>query len=181
MTAAVTVYTTPTCPWCDRAKEYLRSNNVEYVEKDVASDRTAAIEMIRRTGQQGVPVIATQDEVILGFDQPRLARLVQKHSGPKRPPLGLRAADAEQYLQRHPDVARNYPEGTRGVFVGDVRPGSVAETSGLRHGDVIQAVAGKRVRNLAAMDQMIETLKAGESVTVRYVRDGADHNTEFQF
>lgn len=181
MTAAVTVYTTPTCPWCDRAKEYLRANNVDYVEKDVASDRVAAIEMVRRTGQQGVPVIATQDEVILGFDQPRLARLVQKHAGPKRPPLGLRAADAEQYLQRHPDIARNYPEGTRGIFVGDVRPGSVAEKSGLRHGDVIQAVAGKRVRNLAAMDQLIDTLKAGESVTVRYVRDGADQNTEFQF
>ena len=181
MTAAVTVYTTPTCPWCDRAKDYLRANNIDYVEKDVATDRTAAIEMVRRTGQQGVPVIATQDEVILGFDQQRLARLVQKHAGPKRPPLGLRAADAEQYLQRHPDVARNYPDGTKGVFVGDIRPGGVAEASGLRHGDVIQAVAGKRVRGLAAMDQMIDTLKAGESVTVRFVRDGADHNTEFQF
>jgi glutaredoxin 3 len=181
MAASVTVYTTPTCPWCDRAKEYLRANNVDYVEKDVASDRTAAIEMVRRTGQQGVPVIATQDEVILGFDQPRLARLVQKFSGPKRPPLGLRAADAEQYLAKHPDIAATLPEGTKGIYVGEVRPGSVAEKAGLRHGDIIQAVAGKRVRSLAAMDQLIDTLKAGESVTVRFLRGGQDQSSNFQF
>ena len=71
---SVTVYTTDTCPWCDRAKTYLRSNNVPFVEKNVASDYNAAVEMVKRSGQQGVPVIATEDEVILGFDQSRLAR-----------------------------------------------------------------------------------------------------------
>lgn len=181
MVAPVTVYSTPTCPWCDRAKEYLRENNVPFVEKDVASDYDAAMEMVRRTGQQGVPVIATQDEVILGFDQPRLARLVQKLSEPKRPPLGLLGADAESYLSSHPDIAATFPEGTKGIYVGQVRPGSVAEKAGLRPGDVVQAVAGKRVRGLSAMDQMISTLKAGEKVSVRFVRDGQDHTSEFQF
>jgi len=60
MVAPVTVYTTKTCPWCDRAKDYLRSKNVPFEEKDVAADYEAAMEMIRRSGQQGVPVIATE-------------------------------------------------------------------------------------------------------------------------
>ena len=181
MNAPITVYSTKTCPWCDRAKDYLRANNVPFVEKDVAADYEAAMEMIRRTGQQGVPVIATEDEVILGFDQPRLARLAEKFAGPKRPPLGLLAADAEQYVQRHPEAASSVPSGTKGVYVGEVRPASVAEKSGIRRGDVIQTLAGKRVRNVASLDQMIATLKAGECVPVRYLRDGQDRETEFQF
>ncbi len=52
------------------------------------------MEMIRRSGQQGVPVIATEDEVIVGFDQVRLNRLAQRYGGPKRPPLGILAAAA---------------------------------------------------------------------------------------
>jgi glutaredoxin-like YruB-family protein len=181
MVAPVTVYTTKTCPYCDQAKEYLRANNVEFEEKDVSSDYNAAMEMVRRSGQQGVPVITTEDDVILGFDKVRLARLVQKFSGPKRPALGLLAADAEQYLAKHPDEAATYPEGIKGIYVGDVRPNSVAANSGVRHGDVIQAVANKRVRNMHGLDQLISTLKAGESVVVRYVRDGQDHQTTFQF
>jgi glutaredoxin 3 len=177
----VTVYSTKTCPWCDRAKEYLRANNVPFQDKDVASDYDAAMEMIRRTGQQGVPVIATDDEVIVGFDQVRLARLADKFAGPKRPPLGLLAADAEQYLQRHPEAADSIPAGTKGVYVGEVRPNSVAERSGIMRGDVVQSIAGKRVRNMASLDQLIATLNAGDSVPVRYLRNGEDRETRFQF
>jgi len=49
------------------------------------------MEMIRRSGQQGVPVITADDEVIVGFDQVRLAKIAERHSGPKRPALGLLA------------------------------------------------------------------------------------------
>lgn len=181
MVAPVTVYSTKTCPWCDRAKEFLRANNVPFEDKDVASDYEAAMEMIRRTGQQGVPVIATEEEVILGFDQVRLARLAEKFAGPKRPPLGLMAADAEQYLAKHPEAAATYPAGAKGVYVGDVRPNSVAEQAGIRRGDIIQSVANKRVRNMQALDLLIATLKAGDSVHVRYLREGQEQETTFQF
>ncbi len=147
----------------------------------MARDYAAAIEMIRRSGQQGVPVIATEDEVIVGFDQVRLARIAEKYAGPKRPPLGLLAANAEEYFARHPDAAKSFPPGTKGVYVGEVRPNSVAERAGIRPGDVITVVAGKRVRTMAALDQLIDTLKAGDSVTVRYLRGGEEHTTTFQF
>lgn len=152
-----------------------------FVEKDVSRDYAAAMEMIRRSGQQGVPVVTADDEVIVGFDQVRLAKIAERYAGPKRPALGLLAADAEQYLSRHADAASNYPPGTKGVYVGEVRPASVAERSGVKRGDVIQAVAGKRVRSMRDLDTLVETLKAGEGVSVRYLRGPEEHTTTFQF
>ncbi len=181
MNAPVTVYMTSTCPWCDRVKEYLNTNGVAYEEKDVGKDYDAAMEMVKRSGQQGVPVVATDKDVIVGFDQAKLARVVDQYGRPKRAPLGLLAADAQQYFGNHPEVAKQYPEGTRGVFVGEVRPNSVAERSGVRSGDVISSVAGKRVRNMSTLDQLIDTLQAGEKISVKYLRGMEEATTIFQF
>ncbi len=181
MTAPVTVYYTQTCPWCDRVKDYLTKNGVPYEEKDVARDFNAAMEMIKRSGQQGVPVVATDKEVIVGFDQARLAKIVDAYGRPKRPPLGLLAADTQAYFEAHPDIAAKYPEGTRGIFVGNVRPNSVAEKAGIRNGDVITTVAGKRVKNMATLDQLIDTLQAGDKISFRYIRDGETDSAYFQF
>src|SRR3954452_2252992 len=159
MEPQVTVYSTNTCPWCDRTKEYLTSRNVPFIVKDVSSDYGAAMEMVRRSGQQGVPVITTEDEVIVGFDQARLARIANRFAGPKRPPLGVLGANAEAYLQKHPEAAANVPEGTKGGYVGQVRPNSVAERAGIQPGDIIAGLAGKRVRDMTTLDQMVETLK----------------------
>lgn len=166
----VTVYSTPTCPWCDRAKEYLTSRDVPFTNKDVSVDQQAAMEMIRLTGQQGVPVITAGTDVIVGFDQVRLAQIADRLSGPRRPALGILGADAADYLGRHPDVAEGYPTGVDGVFVGQVRAGSVAARAGVRPGDVVQAAAGKRVKNLRTLDQLIESVAAGDTVSLRLLR-----------
>ena len=141
----------------------------------------AAMEMIRRSGQQGVPVVATEDEVIVGFDQVRLTRLAERYGGPKRPPLGILAADAEDYLSRHPEQAASIPAGTKGVYVGEIRPNMVAERAGLRRGDIIVGAAGKRVRTMAMLDQLVGTLKAGDTVSVRILRDGKEQTATLQF
>ena len=179
--APVKVYTTPTCPWCDRAKAYLQQNNVPFVDIDVSKDFNAAMEMVRVSGQQGVPVTVADGEVILGFDQAKFARLAAKYAGPKRPPLGILAADAEEYLARHPDKAEKIPAGTKGVYVGKIRPKTVAERAGIQPGDVITSFAGKRVNNMAALDQMVETLKAGDQATIKYLRDGESKSVVLQF
>ncbi|MCA9859607.1 MAG: PDZ domain-containing protein [Thermomicrobiales bacterium] len=177
----VTVYTTSTCPWCDRVKDYLGKAGVPFEEKRVDSDYDAAMEMIQRSGQQGVPVIAADNDVIVGFDQPRLARIVDRYGKPKRAPLGLLAADTESYFGNHPEIAATYPDGTRGIFVGEVKVGSVADKAGIRRGDVITSVAGKRVKNMATLDQLIDTLDSGQSVKARYVRPDESDETTFQF
>lgn len=178
---AVTVYSTDTCPWCDRAKTYLKANNVPFVEKNVARDYNAAVEMVRRSGQQGVPVIATDDDVILGFDQARLAKLVERYSAPRRLPLGLMAADAEAFLKKRSELAENYPEGVKGVYVGETKPNSVAAKAGLKPGDIIVAAAGKRVNDLRALDKLVDTLKAGESMSMRFYRGKDEMTGTLQF
>lgn len=65
----VTVYSTPTCPWCHKTKEFLKENNVPYNEVNVAADNNAAQEMIEKSGQMGVPVIDIDGQIIVGFDK----------------------------------------------------------------------------------------------------------------
>lgn len=76
----VTVYSTPTCPYCHQAKDYFSKNGVEFKDVDVAADADAADEMVRKSGQMGVPVIVVPkdggEEIIVGFDKPRLAELL---------------------------------------------------------------------------------------------------------
>jgi glutaredoxin-like YruB-family protein len=72
----VVVYTTPTCPYCKRAKDYLTQKGIDYVEYNVALDRDKAQEMIQKSGQMGVPVIVIGDEVVVGFNQVLLDKLL---------------------------------------------------------------------------------------------------------
>ncbi|MCL4392028.1 NrdH-redoxin [Patescibacteria group bacterium] len=72
----VTIYTTPTCVFCRMAKAFFRSHNVEYVEKDVAKDLQARQDMVTKSGQLGVPVIDVGGQIVVGFDQATLAKLL---------------------------------------------------------------------------------------------------------
>ncbi len=74
----VKVYSTPTCPWCTVAKNYLKSKNIQYEDLDVSRDRDAAAEMVRKSGQRGVPVIEINGKIIVGFDQAAIDDLVVK-------------------------------------------------------------------------------------------------------
>ena len=65
----VKVYSTKTCPWCVKAKEFLKSKNVKFEDIDVGADRKAATEMIEKSGQMGVPVIDINGTIIVGFDR----------------------------------------------------------------------------------------------------------------
>ncbi len=68
----VIVFSTPSCPWCNRAKIYLRGRGVAFRDVDVSRDPAAARDLVRRTGQMGVPVIEIDGRSIVGFDQARI-------------------------------------------------------------------------------------------------------------
>ncbi|OHA16420.1 MAG: NrdH-redoxin [Candidatus Taylorbacteria bacterium RIFCSPHIGHO2_02_FULL_45_28] len=68
----ITIYSTPTCVYCNMAKNFFKSNNINYTEYNVASDLERRKEMIDKTGQMGVPVIDTGSEIIIGFDEEKL-------------------------------------------------------------------------------------------------------------
>ncbi len=69
---SVTIYSTPTCVYCNLAKKFFQANNVTFTEHNVASDLEKRKEMIERTGQMGVPVISIGEDHIVGFDEPRV-------------------------------------------------------------------------------------------------------------
>ena len=73
---SVKIYSTPSCPWCKRAKEFLKENKVSFTNIDVASDQKAAKEMIEKSGQMGVPVIDIDGKIIVGFDEEKLRKLL---------------------------------------------------------------------------------------------------------
>ncbi len=74
----VKVYSTPTCPWCIRAKQFFKEEGVSFEDVDVSSDVNAAREMVQKSGQMGVPVIDFNGEIIVGFDEPRIKQLMTK-------------------------------------------------------------------------------------------------------
>jgi len=73
----VTIYSTPTCSWCNTLKSWLRKNNIHYTDIDVSRDKNASEEMVRRTGQQGVPQTEINGQMVVGFNQSRLKELLE--------------------------------------------------------------------------------------------------------
>ena len=74
---SIVIYSTPTCPFCVMAKNFFKKHNVSYAEKDVSSDQEAAQEMVKKSGQMGVPVIEIDEKIIIGFDQEKIAELLK--------------------------------------------------------------------------------------------------------
>ena len=72
----VVVFSTPTCPHCRTAKQYLKKNHVRFTDVDVSRDASAARDMARISGQQGVPVITVGGRPIVGFDRDKIDRLL---------------------------------------------------------------------------------------------------------
>ncbi|MFL7837407.1 MAG: glutaredoxin family protein [Candidatus Promineifilaceae bacterium] len=72
----VIVFSTPTCSYCNMAKQYFRRNKIRFKDVDVSRDEAAARDLVRRTGQMGVPVIDINGKLIVGFDKPQINRLL---------------------------------------------------------------------------------------------------------
>jgi len=73
----IIIYSTPSCPYCILAKEFFKKNDIEYIDYNVAEDIEKREEMIKKSGQMGVPVIDINGEIIIGFDKPRLSELLK--------------------------------------------------------------------------------------------------------
>ena len=72
MAKNVKIYSTPTCPWCIRTKQFLKDNNITFEDIDVSNNQQAAEEMVQKSGQMGVPVLDIEGEIIVGFDKERI-------------------------------------------------------------------------------------------------------------
>ncbi|VYU33052.1 NrdH-redoxin [Clostridium tertium] len=72
----IKVYTSNTCPWCTKVKNYLSSNHIGYEELNVSYDRQAAMEMVNKSGQRGVPVLDINGNIVVGFDKRQIDYLL---------------------------------------------------------------------------------------------------------
>lgn len=72
----VIIFSTPTCSFCNQAKRYFREKNIRFTDVDVSRDQSAARDMMRRTGQMGVPVILINNKPIIGFDRPKINQML---------------------------------------------------------------------------------------------------------
>ena len=77
MDKKVKVYSTTTCPFCIRVKQFLKENNIAFEDIDVGGNQVAAEEMIKKSGQMGVPVIDINGEIIIGFDKDKIKQALE--------------------------------------------------------------------------------------------------------
>jgi S1-C subfamily serine protease len=153
------------------AKEFLSQRGIPFTEKDVSRDPVAAQEMLRRSHQRGVPVITVGDDVIVGFDRPRieqaLARWAERpRTQTARPRFGATVADAASALAR-----RGKPV-VPGAYVGVVSPDTPAARAGLRPGDVIVELNGRRIASADDLERALSGESPGAQVSLTVARDG---------
>ncbi len=143
-----------------------------FVERDVAADPAAAAELSRRApGARGVPVIAADGQVIVGFNRPALEQLVRAVKA-NRPSLGLSVADASKISMQQGQVP------VFGAYVGRVRPDSPAARMGIQPGDIVTQINVRPVRNAADVEQALASLQPGSRVRLVFQRGDRELTTE---
>ncbi len=160
----VVVYSTPTCGYCHQVKIFLSQKGVAFTEHDVSVDEAAAEEMVRKTGQMGVPVILIDDEVVVGFNRARLEQLLAGSGGGQHPHFGLQIADASKIAQKVGMVP------VFGAFVGKVTPSSPGDKAGLRQGDIITEVNLHAISNAEDLEKVLAGFTAGNRVMLVFMR-----------
>ena len=162
----VKIYTTPTCGYCHMANRFLSEQGVAYREHDVSVDRQAAGEMMRLTGQMGVPVLVINGQVVVGFDRSRIQQLLSRGSG-RGVCLGIKIADA---------VAAGRPAGatSAGAVVGDVGRGSAGAQAGIMPGDIITGANSTQVNGADDLSDFLRRFSGG-SLELRIRRGGRDY------
>ena len=79
----ITIYSTPTCPYCKLAKDFFREQSITFTEVDVANDPQAANDMVKKSGQMGVPVIEIDGEIVVGWNQKALEDMLKSSNKAK--------------------------------------------------------------------------------------------------
>ncbi len=169
----VRLYTSPSCGYCHQAKRYLAQKGIRFTEHDVSRDRAAADEVVRLTGQMGVPVIVADGQVVVGFDRPRLDALFRE-SGSGRPKLGLKVADASRMAAKVGAVP------VFGALVGAVAPSSPGEKAGIKPGDIITELNLRPINKAEDLEKAFAAIEPGGRATLVFLRGQVTMRSEIQ-
>lgn len=171
---SVVLYTTPTCGYCHQLKAYLRQRGVPFTEHDVSRDPRAAAEMVRLSGQQGVPVTSIDGQAVVGFNRPAIDQLLARQSV-SPPRLGVAIAEASRIATKQ---GLSLPPG---AYIGRVNGGSLAERAGLRAGDVIVELAAQAVRGDGDVHRILASVRPGQTIDLVLWRNGQRIKTSLRF
>jgi len=155
-------------------EEFLSQRGVPFEERDVSRDPTAAGELMRNTGQMGVPVTIIDGETVIGFDQSRLEQILQSRAG-QRPAFGAMVADAAKITARQTSGAIS------GAYIGRIKPSSSAARAGLAEGDIITGINKQRIGNADDLEHAFSGLGKGSRFTITFIRGGRTRASEGSF
>ena len=145
-------------------KEFLSQRGIAFEERDVSRNPSYAQELVRNTGQMGVPVTIIDGQTVIGFDRVRLEQILRPAQSAQRPTFGASVADASK-------ITANQGSGiTLGAYVGKVRPGSVAERMRLAAGDIITELNMQRIANASDLERALANLNRGSRFSLVFVR-----------
>jgi len=153
-------------------KEFLSQRGIDFEERDVSRDPSYAQELMRSTGQMGVPVTTINGQIVVGFDRGRLEQLITQTQTRQRPSFGASIADASKI------TAKQGSGITLGAYVGRVRPGSVANRIGLVSGDIITELNMKSIANASDLEHVLATLNSGSHFSLFFLRGNKKMTTE---
>ena len=144
-------------------KEFLSQRGVGVDERDVSKNPSYAQEL-RNTGQMGVPVTIINGQTVVGFDRARLEQVLAQKQPGQRSSFGASIADAGKI------TARQGSGTTLGAYIGKVRPGSVAERTGLAAGDIVTELNMRRIANAGDLEQALAGLSKGSRFSLTLLR-----------
>jgi S1-C subfamily serine protease len=145
-------------------EEYLSQKGVDFEERDVSENQAYAEELVRTTGQMGVPVTLINGQTVIGFDRPRLEQAL---SQAQKASLGATVADAGKM-----------GGAVRGAYIGNVKAGSAAVKMGLTAGDIIVEVNKQPINSAADLERALSRLSQGSRISLVFVRDNQRLGTE---
>ena len=131
-----------------------------------------AQELMRTTGQMGVPVTIIDGQTVIGFDRVRLEQLLTQRHSQQRPVFGVTIADASKL------TAKGRAGITLGAFVGRIKSGSIAERIGLVPGDIITELNMNRISNAGDLERALSNLNRGSRFSLVFLRDKKTMTTE---
>jgi glutaredoxin len=148
-------------------KEFLSSKGISYQDHNVNDDPTAAQEMARLTGQNGVPVTVIDGQTVVGFDQPRIEWLIAQAQARDQPGTTLKfgAGVADVRKSGRKDMPIVF-----GAYIGSIKPGGIAERAGLAVGDIIIQLNKQGVSRAAHLEILMSKVKPGDKLNIVFIR-----------
>jgi S1-C subfamily serine protease len=143
-------------------EDFLSHRGVAFEKKDVSQNSSYAQELVRITGQMGVPATIIDGQTVIGFDRQRLEQILSQAT----PSFGASIADAARITVKQGSAL------TPGVYIGRVKPGSAAERAGLMAGDIITELNRRPMTSASDFEQALSSLKKGEHLSLVFLRSG---------